>query len=272
MDFSSLKRRGGALALVAAALSSVSGVQSSTAIAAPVASGASVPSPAVSSSAAGRLVVDPGQRPVRRVVQRPAVTAARVPVAKVTKAVPAVPVSAVKKVAVSKAAAGAAQAVKGATVGKGSVASKPVAKAAVKVAAKSKVKPVAKPRSAPKAKPAPVQPSQPKQAAPAFQAPSVHYAGATCRKTGANSWSITHSWTATGGSYVDLGSAQNRTSPVVVTGGSRTWTFVTTEVGSSAPEVTDAVLGRIIAPIGKAGDVSAWRSVERQMDMVQVRC
>ena len=252
------------------------------------------------STAQGRLVVDPGQRLVASVADvkdnMQAVNAEAVPAkTKVQAKVQAkvqTKVQAKVQTKTGKVRSAAAKRVQVETV------SKPVAKAAPKPAsAKAAPKPVTKPGNRAAAKPAPVKaitkpatkpapkpvvkpvikpvtkPAPPKKpVAATFAAPTVHYSGATCRKTSANTWSITHTWTASGGTYADLGSAQHRITPVTVTGSTRTWTFVTSESGSSAPEVTDAYLGRIIAPIGQASDISQWRSVERQVDMVQVRC
>lgn len=276
MDFSGIARRGAALSLavlVVAGLSGCSGGLSSAAVTADAVNTA----PVASVSAVGRPMVDPAQhsRAPRAAKTLPAkaarvvaVKAAAKPVERAAvKSVKADRKAAVKVVAVVKSSPAKQHVVAAPSVSKPKAVSKP-ATTRVKTKAKAKSAP-AKPRSKPVTKPAP---SKPKVVSPAFQAPTVRYAGASCRKGGAGTWTITHTWTATGGSYVDLGSAQHRLSPVTVTGGTRTWTFVTTEYGSSAPEVTDAYLGRIIAPIGRSSDIGSWRSVERQVDMVQVRC
>lgn len=267
---SRLKRSGTALTLLAFALAGLSGGHSATA----AASQAAAPARQVFQEAVGRQIVDPSQHtrvltPARTVVKSTAPAKAPAksgkPVAKKKPATsaPTLPTSATPSVKASKP--------KTKVPVRTSVKARPkpvgTPKPAVKPAPKAPSKAVTKPKAKPAPKPAPV-----KQAAPAFRAPTVTYAGATCRKTGPGKWTITHRWTASGGTYADLGSGQHRTSPVTVTGGTRTWTFNTTETGSSAPEVTDAYLGRIIAPIGRAGDVTQWRSIERSADMVPAHC
>ena len=216
----------------------------------------------------GRSVVDPGQHAVAPVTAVKTVKVVKVK----TKPAAVAKTNAKVQTKTGKVRSAAANRVQVETV------PKPVAKMALKPSpvkaapkpspAKAITKPVTRPAPQPVTKPAPPK----KPVAATFAAPTVHYSGATCRKTSANTWSITHTWTASGGTYADLGSAQHRITPVTVTGSTRTWTFVTSESGSSAPEVTDAYLGRIIAPIGQTSDISQWRSVERQVDMVQVRC
>ncbi|MGV8845810.1 hypothetical protein [Tessaracoccus sp.] len=108
----------------------------------------------------------------------------------------------------------------------------------------------------------------------AYVAPAITFNGSTCKEN-SSGWAITWSWTATGGHYVDLGSAQARTN-VVVNGGTRTWTFTTTESGfggvkGAAPNTSDAWLSSLVAPIGHTSAMS-WRSITRTINEVPVHC
>lgn len=124
----------------------------------------------------------------------------------------------------------------------------------------------------PSPSPTPVRPPAPAPALP-YLAPSVTFASVTCRETATN-WVLTWTWTATGGQYVDLGSTQAGTR-VVVTGGTRTWTFNTTESQwgggkGTAPTTSTPYLARILAPIGQEQNLRSM--VRDEPNGVPVHC
>lgn len=129
------------------------------------------------------------------------------------------------------------------------------------------------PAPAPAVRPSAATPT-PTPATVPYVAPTVTLYGSTCRET-STAWEITWNWTATGGHYVDLGSAQHRTN-VVVNGGTRTWTFTTTEAGwdgskPPAPTTGDARLSSRVAPIGHTGAMDEI-SITRTINEVPVHC
>lgn len=111
---------------------------------------------------------------------------------------------------------------------------------------------------------------------PAYVAPKITYMGAVCSRV-KGGWSIDWKWRATGGRYVDLGTAQHpNLRGTVVKGGKRTFAFTTTVTGYGGdlkwltPTET-AMYAQTVAPIGGQRNVQAWRLLTDER-VVNMRC